>query len=436
MSPFRFGVCSSICVLLLLPVVAAAQPDLNFDPDSDEFGRGYKLAPNVILHASAGVHTAYTNNVFFEEDEETDSGILRFLVKLWVQSEHSAEEGAILDRKLVKYNVGLSFHYDDYLADNNAVDSQSGFDLGVGLLGGIGASFREHERLSFYFTDTYVRDRRPPNFETSGTLVRGINRFKAGARWDSRSTLSGELSYTNTIDVFENDDLDFANRMRHLFALRGNWQYLPSSRAFAVVSQGINHHAFGDNELMGTRYKVTSYPLSARVGTETHLTERSTASAYAGWTVGFYEEGADYNAPIAGAKYGYRYSPHGRLTLRVDRRFEDSINANYYGEWRAAALIDQQLERLKLAAAAGYSRRTYEGIPDQIMTDTDKRDDHVYTATAKLSFVVRRWWGISAGYNLETVDTEFRYRPSTTSPLFDDPGYLRHHVYVGTSVVY
>src|SRR5258706_13694379 len=102
---------------------------------------------------------------------------------------------------------------------------------------GVGALFRGLANpmgtFSFGFSDDFQRLIRAANFETDANTNRDINAFSASLLIHPHTnTVSASLTYTNTVDVFERNTQQFANRMLNLVDLRVQWRWLPQTTLF------------------------------------------------------------------------------------------------------------------------------------------------------------------------------------------------------------
>jgi len=418
------------CLACALAVFASASASAQVEAvdDSTQLRDGFVVGDNTIIHTTAGFEFGYISNVFFEEDEENGAGIFRVIVGFDIGSMTGEDGQASGD---ITYNFNAKLTYNEFISESDFVRGQR--DLGVSA--GLSANFYNGRTWSGRLENQYTRSIRPTNFEASDNLRRSVNRARATLNFQPVGrTLQGQFFYQNTIDAFETSDTSFANRLQHLFGLRANWQYLPVTRFYAQVTQGI-FGALGSSEVGGQPYIIDALPLSARAGIDSAITELVTANVYFGWNVGFYSERATFNSPIYGAGVGWRYSPLGRLSFRFDREFRDSINSNFYSDYAFILGLDQALlDSLNASLGAQFRLRDYQGISPAISPDAPTRSDSIISLNSGLNYRFRDIFRAGASYTFSVVDTDFRYPISNT--MVDDPGFTRHEVVGQLSVEY
>ena len=400
-------------------------------------GAGIKAGEGVLIHPSVGLETGFLSNVFFTENNEEAAGILRLLAELHIASlnearmQGSSPDGAETDGGEFQFRGGVRLAYEEYLSGNDLVQAQR--DLGIEA--DIRGIVFPHGTWVFAFSDEFSRVTRPTNFESSSNIQRDVNRlglflrFQPGGR-----ALQFTARYQNTVDYFERDSQQFANRLQHTFGLRAAWRWLPVTQFYFDGSIGIFDGLGGDST------KVRSYPLRLVVGTQTAITVNTTLAAEAGYGRGFYESGPDYNSYLIGIDGGWRYSPLGRLRLLYRHELADSINANFYREHQIRPSIEQQIDRFTLTAAFDVRFRTYEGIilDSTIMPNSDTREDTILSAELGARYHFREWLAATFDYRFVRDDTDFRYTINNggMGTITDDPSYVRHEVFVGAMAAF
>jgi hypothetical protein len=395
-------------------------------------GAGIKAGEGVLVHPSVGMETGFLSNVFFTESNEEASGILRLIAELHVASlnaqrlQDGTEDESEPDGGEFQFRGGFRLAYEEYLSSNDAVQAQRDLGIHADIRGVV---FPKGTWL-FAFSDQFSRITRPTNFESSGNIQRDVNhlalflRFQPGGR-----ALQATARYENVIDFFERDSHRFANRIQHTLGLRTSWQWLPVTQFYADASIGIYDGLGADSQ------KVSSFPLRVVAGTRTALTVNTTLSAEVGYGKGFYSTGADYSTVVAGAEFGWRFSPLGRLLLLYRHELQDSINANYFRDHQAKISLEQQVDRFTLDASFDARFRRYEGIllDSSIMPSSETRDDVILSAELGARYHFREWLAATFDYRFVSDETDFRY---TTDGVVDDPSYVRHEVYVGAMAAF
>ena len=415
----------AVAILLALTSTAMAQ-------DAIVEGPGYELSEGTVLHPSVGAETGAVSNVFREQADAVASPLLRLLADLDIASRPPERLGQAEDASgstatppNLEFRAGVRFTYTEYLTGNAAARAQR--DLGINAdLNVVGYP---QGTTRFTVQNSFVRDVRPRNFESRGSLDRDINHLtlKLGVHPRGRS-ISGSLRYENTIDIFESDGSQFANRLQHLAGVRAEWRFLPITLFSLDTSFGFYGGLGADAEA----FKVSSTPLRIVLGVATALTERTTIRGTVGFAKGFYSAGADYTTAVGSLAFGYRYSPVGRVVVSYAHELKDSINANFYRDHEFRITVDQQIARVLLQGVVEARLRGYRGVP-MSLGGGDIRDDLLFSAGLDGHFVMRDWLAITGHYRTVIDSTEFRY---TAIDVVDDPSYVRHEVMAGARAAF
>jgi hypothetical protein len=429
---------ASLGLLVSLTAIAAAQgadgasglsigsinPSNATVPVTGVEGDGYKVGEGTSVYPVLGVSTGVVSNVFYEDADPHPAGVLRLVGQIGAGSLSTSRltlnnpagtEGTNLGS--FQYRASLRLSYDFLLSGNDAVTDQGGLGIGAtvrGLTNPSGA-------ISFGFDENFTRLIRAANFETDADTNRDINTLALNLIYHPRGrSLSGYLYYNNTIDIFENDNIEFADRIQHRFGVHPAWRFLPMTVAYADISMGVF------SGLGSSSTKVDSYPLIAQAGLATLLTPKITVNAHAGYTNGFYATGPSYSSVTAGAQLGYRYSELGRAALTYDLRYEDSVNANFYRDHVVRLAIEQLFVPFAVMVQPELHFRRYDGITAVMGPPT--RDDIIFALTAGLHYNFRNSLAATLDYQFSTVATDYRYMAGS---IVDDPSYLRHQLMLG-----
>lgn len=388
-------------------------------------GDGYKVGEGTSLYPVVGLSTGVISNVFYEDTDPRAAGVLRLVGQIGAGSLSTSRltmntpSGVDGSTNLgsFQYRASLRLAYDFMLSGNDAVTSQGGLGIGATLRG----LTNPGGTLSFGFDENFTRLIRAANFETDADTNRDINVLGLNLIYHPAGrSLAGYLYYRNTIDVFENNNIDFADRMQHRFGLHPTWRVLPQSVVYADVSLGVF------TGLGSSSTKVTSYPLIAQAGFATLLTPLLTANLHAGYTNGFYSEGPSYSSVTGGAQLGYRYSERGRATLTYDLMYEDSINANFYRDHVIRLAIQQQFVPFLVSIQPELHFRKYSGITDVMGPPT--RNDVIFATTAGIQYNFRNYLAATLDYQFSLVSSDYRYMAGDT---IDDPSFARHQLLLG-----
>jgi hypothetical protein len=422
---------------------ATLDPNQALNPTALVTGAGIKVGEGTIFQPQVGLETGVVSNVFYTNTGTVAAGLLRLLIEIGTGSlpnqrlmsqsganDPNATSAPTLiagadERGDFQFSANLYAAWDQYLSTNDNVNAQGG--LGGGLL--LRGVVNPQQPLQFAFGESFSRQIRATNFESNIDTNRDINSLGLRLTYQpSGRSLGGYLYYTNTIDVFETDNQQFADRLMNRVGLRVNWQWLPLTRVFAEVSEGFDTG-------IGSSNKVNSYPLSAQTGIQTVLTLNTTLAAHVGYTNGFYASGPSYSSAAGGVMFGYRYSPLGRVTFGYSYDHTDSINANFYRDHTLQLSVEQYFVPFVLYAQPEVRFRQYEGT---IVMGTgmmgNVRDDVIIGANAGARYSFRDWLVGTLDYRFSDVQTDFRY--DAGGGLITNPSYVRHELLLGMRAAY
>jgi hypothetical protein len=386
-------------------------------------GPGIKVGEATVLHPRIGLEGGVVSNVFFDDANEVSAPILRLLAGMDIAPSGGDRLGEFDESspRTIDFRAGADLEYTEYLTSNDRARDQRNLDANAHA----NLTFFPLGNVSFALSDKFQRIGRPTNFESTRSLDRDVNHFKAEMIIQPRGhNISGGPRYENVIDYFESDDSEFASRIQHEVGAKVNWKFFPYTQAWLDGSLGF-YDALGDNSVDGMEYKIASRPLRVQLGLDTVLTEWTTINAYVGYANGFYDSGPSYNSVIGGIDFGWRYVPTGKIVLGYRYDVHDSINANYYGEHQGKLSLTQEIRTVVLTASAGARVRGYRGIPDVINEMEDERDDLIIEGHGRAAWVLADRFSLYADYALQVVDTDFRTNEG------DDPSYLRHEAVIG-----
>ena len=448
-----FSVYNRLVILALLCVAtgsraAAAQgiptidPEDAINPIAIVEGAGVKVGEGTVLHPSVGVEGGFTSNVFYTDQNAQASALLRILGEVGTgslppqrmggteQEESTLGAPAVEDYGDFQYHADLRASYDFYPSTVSDVSEQGGLGLGA-LFRGI---INPHKPLQVAIFENYQRLIRPENFESPGNVNRDINTFKLQGMYAPYGrSLSGILRYQMTLDLFEADRQQFADRFQNTFGFRLNWQWLPQTRLYFDISEGV-YTGIGSSS-----QKVSSYPLVALVGIQTLLTPNVTLVGRLGYTNGFYSTGPSYSAVVGGAQLGYRFTPVSRITLLYNYLHNDSINANYYRDHDTRLTLEHEFRPFDLFITAGLIFREYTGLvstmPPVVYTGMGVRDDTLGLVNAELTYNFRDWLAAAVTYQLMVDSTDYTYVTMVGGPVIN-PGYVQHTVFLGVRAAY
>ncbi len=388
-------------------------------------GAGVKVGEGTVLHPVAGAETGYVSNVFYTNDAPQGAGLLRLLAEFNFASlsgqrmestDPSAEPTQEGD---IEWHAGLRVIGEEYLSANDQVGAQHNIAGGAN----VHALVFPHRSWRFGGDEDYIRDTRPTNYESFGNLNRDINNLALSLQYAPLGrALSGKLTYTNRIDVFESASHAFANRIQHGLALRVSWQWLPITSIFGDVSFGVYGGLGSDSQ------KVSSYPFRVAAGIQSALTVDTSINAQVGYANGFYSTGESFNTITARTAFAWRYMPEGQLYAAYMYDFTDSVQANYYRDHVFQIGVNHQInDRITMLAGIDGRLRHYATVLPSIMGPPD-RDDQLLGVAVSPRYYFRDWLAATLDLSLLVDSTAYRY---TLAGQMIDPSYTRFQLMAG-----
>lgn len=383
-------------------------------------GDGVKIGEGTAFYPQVGLESGYESNTFYQANNPTGAGVLRLLVEAGIGSLSKSRLGPQTQGEFI-FEANAYAAYDQYISNNGNVTDQSG--LGLGFHGN--AVVHPEGTVSLTANDGYDRILRPTNYESNVNATRDIN--TAFLRLDihpAERRLSGAISYSNTVDIFENQPT-YPDRLLNTLTGSLAYQLFPLTQLRLAVSESYNTG-------IGNSAKVTSYPLLVRATLATALTVNTSLAADAGYAQGFYTAGPDYQSFDGGVYFEYRYNDLSALRLRYSYLHNDSINANFYRDHAFQGWLEHKVERFGVFLSPELRFREYQGINPPLMGPA-VRDDVIIAAAVGVRYQFRNWVNASIQYRVVDDSTDYRY---TAGTMMLDPSYLRHEVYAGVRLAY
>jgi len=437
----RFFACATILLQVGLaqaqPVpstigIGSFNPENPVAPVSTVEGPGIKVGEGTVLRPVVGFETGVLTNVFYEEEQTNNSGVLRLLAQLGIASlgsdrlagNTSSEGDPQQNNGQFVYRADLRVAYDLLISGNETVTDTGGLGVGATLKGIVNPD----GRVAFQFADDFNRLIRAANFETNVNTNRDINNLSLVLQYKPRDrSIGGNLYYNNTLDIFEREEQNFANRIMHRVGVHPFWQFLPNTQAYLDVSLGRV------SALDDASSKSGSWPFVARAGLNTLLNISTTLNIDAGYTNGFYDAGPSFSGPTIGTNIGYRYSPLGRISAGYILTYQDSINANFYRDHVIHATLQQGITPLLFMIQPELHFRHYEGVTQAVpmVVGPDVRDDVIVSVIAGAHYNFRNWIAATLDYRFSMISTDYQ---DMSGSSVDDPSYVRHEVLLGMRV--
>ncbi len=361
---------------------------------------GIKLSEDTLFHLGIAAEAGYDTNVFFTKTQQSSSPLLR--VTPFVELTNGTREGAAPQG--VFYDLSAALQYREFLTSDALIRAQRAFNPTVsGIL-----QFANAQRFSFQVADTFSRMEEPPFGATVGNITRDNNlasiqfRFAPGG-----GRIAGTLRYSNTLDIFENADLKFANSMGHEGLLDLGWKWMPKTAVFVQVAQGAISYFNSDP----MNPKQSSFPLRTLLGVRGLVTEKLNLTLAAGYANGFYSGGVASPSGLGNVtgnvELGYQPGPMTAITLGYRHEFRNAVVGDFYNVDAPYLSLRQSIAgRLAMVAFAKYEHRVFSGyLLDRMVIP---RTDDFVQAGVTVDYFVQQWFYAGIGYiinlNSSTAD--------------------------------
>ena len=391
--------------LLLMQVTAAHAQEAGLTTPSGQAqgGGGFRLSEGLFLRAGVTAEAGYDTNVFYNDDPSTTAGPggtcqgkCSSAVLNVIPSLEFTNAGRDNKRPPFHFSLGLTLAYREYLTDDTEIKAQRAFNPSVGALLAYAAG-----PSSFSLSDQFTRVEEAPyqagqnpiiRMNNQGSLQYGI--APGGGRIRTVAT------YTNTLDLFESTELDYADRMSHLFSVDGSWKWLPKTALFMQAGVGYVSYI---NDAADSQGKANSIPYQVTGGLRGLLTPKITVLLQAGFADAIYDGDVVNPSGIsnraAAATVTYAPLAHPAVGLGYSHTFADSaIVGNYYDLDAVSARVTQQIADFVLAGFSRWEYRRYHGFQGTDRTPVS-RSDNIFQTGVQLDYFFQRWFYGGVGYS-------------------------------------
>lgn len=365
---------------------------------------GVKLSESTVLHTGVGFEAGYDTNVFFQSSQnKTAAPVVRVIP--FLQFTNAARGGARPNGAF--YDLTATLLYREFVTDNENAQAQRAFNPVVtGLV-----EFSPNSPLRLSVMDTFSRFEEPPYGSSSGNITRINNLGSLQLAWQpGGGRLQALIRYSNMVNVFENNDLKYANHMGHDLTLDVSWRWLPKTSLFLQASQGYIDY-FDPNANGPQLLRQDAYPLRVLTGLRGLITNKTTLYLGVGYINGFYQGNVENPSGFSNlgfvSEVSYSPNPLTRLILGFRHEFRNSpVVGNFYDVDSPYASINWMLaNRIMWSAFARYEYRQYQGsgalLPGQ------ERRDNVFQAGTQADLYVSHWFYIGASYIATVNDSNY-----------------------------
>lgn len=358
-------------------------------PTSPDYG--VKLSESAVLHVGVTAEAGVDTNVFYSNANRIDSPVIRIIP--FLQLTNQTREGNAPDGAY--YNLSASLLYREYASSDERVKAQRAFNPSVSGT----VEFGSLQSLGFMAGDNFSRSEEPPygiaNAQ-NGIIKRTYNSAFAQARWTPHGgRLSSTLRYTNSVDLFDNVELEYANSLRHDMLLDVSWRWLPKTALYVQASQG--YLTYLNDNAPGSELKQDGYPFRALVGLRGLVTEKLTVNTGIGYGNAFYR-GPAAN-PTGWGNLSAMVDAVYRLTLRLQaslgyaHEFRNSVIGNFYDVDGVHGALRYALSNQFVASVfSRYEYRRYHGA------GAEGRRDFALQGGASADYFIQRWFYVGLFY--------------------------------------
>jgi hypothetical protein len=390
---------------------------------------GFRVGESTYLRAGVAAEAGYDSNVFYNDEDKQDSATLRVTPSF--ELTNSMRDG---NTPPLYFSLGAALLYREYLKDDPNVRQQRAFNpTAFGTLGYKGAS------STLSLSDQFTRLEEPPYTATTQAsptsptvdtppIIRDTNQAVLDlAVSPGGGRITSTFRYSNLLDLYETDGLDYGNRMMHELLVDGAWKWLPKTALFLQAAGGYVQYLEESTKSDSISYRFMG-------GLRGLITPKFTASIGAGYSDAIYRD-----PPVArmqplpnpsglsnlAVQVALTYTPvtYTNVVAAYGHEFRDSpLLGDFYDLDFASLTINQQLGAFVLSANGRYEYRRYKGM--QIVSEFDNatsmivqseqpvgRNDHIWQTSVQADYFLQRWFYAGVGYanliNRSTVPDGF-----------------------------
>ncbi len=417
------------------PPVGYVQSNQGLQPQNDGAGvrlrpqreRGIKLG-NFRLWPSLLIEARWDSNVFQQAPEETPTNapIMRIVPGLALSNPEPDKFGLTFG---VETDVRL------FLSGDETLKSMQNF----GAKADLKLDIMPKAPVSFTIYDAFRRSLVNPNFSTSNSYNQNFNNVGATLNiHPGAGALNIGLTYGFVFNKF--DDFTEGNYLYHDAKLSATWRFYPKTVAFFEADAQFRQW---DEASRSGLPNVNSKPLRIVLGLNGYFTKKIAALAKIGYGNSFHEDGPSYNNVLAQAEIVYKPIPTILLATGYARDFSESFYGNFYSEDRAYLRTQFDIvQRVVIDAGAAFHYLSYPEFdpgklrPGTQVSSTTRRDKAV-SGNISVSVDIVRWIGLTVGYEVRSVFTDFFVRDVSSGKANADLGkYTKHQVYGSVNVRY
>ncbi len=347
----------------------------------------------------------------------------------------------------VAFQFGVESGARLYFSDVAQVKDQRNFDLKSDLK----IDILPKGPVTVSIMDSFRRTLDTRNFSTKSNYNSNYNR--AGAQvaiHPGGGALNVRLGYGYVFNFF--DEFDKGEYQEHEFEFLTTWRFYPKTAAFLSATGSMKDWDSSDSS---TVVLNDNKPLRVTAGLNGYFTKKIAALLSVGYGAAFYEKGPDFEHVIGQAEMTYKITPTILTAVGYRRNFSDSYYANYYGDDSVYLRANMRFaRRVGLTLLGSFHFLRYAELDPVLNEDLDtkykasvsqiERLDQALNLHAQVSVDITRWIGVSLGYELRAVFTDFvaTYQAldgsgNPTGQFNSEYGqYIKHQVYGSINIRY
>lgn len=438
--------CAALAALLAAfaarPSSASAQGWLENLQDAE--GPGIRLG-DFELHPGVGVEVGWDSNVFYSDQDPTASGILRITPHMILSTLGEDREGEG-DRAgtppPVRFRTGIFASYYEYF-EPNAPDN-----LGVG--GDIDLTINPERPFSFDLGGTYRRSIEPfTEFGPPGNeFGRHSGNVNATARLQTTGgALTGSLGYRLGFDLFEGEQFQYTNNVRHSPTAEFAWKFLPQSALIYDANYTYTDFFNTGASPEGASRLVDSSMYRTRVGFNGFLTRTFSITAMAGYAATFFNGDTLFDESdtfVAKLDLRLETAPGTVFSAGYERDLQVSYIGGYFQVDRGLVSVSTLVAGRVLVRVNGSIGRMdfgplvgADGNPLGVDGTSDRTDLRLL-ANLFIEYRLLDWLGIngSVRYSSTLTDFEFTRDLGDPVPVVDPAEFQKVQLWLGVRVFY
>ncbi len=387
------------------------------------------------LYPSIGLMGHHDTNLFNGNDQEASNPprgatSIRILPRLTLLNDPGGD---------IAFTFNGSGDARIYPSDNASIKAQQNVGGNVALEVAIG----RRRPISFTLFEYFGRTLRANNWETIATLNRLSN--DVGARVEfhpgdipERRPFNLAFAASYAFDSFESFNSGNTSTLRT--RLSGSWKFLPKTAAVLDSTWDFRSYTAG-SALVQSGLAANSKPFRVRTGLTGALSKRIATQALVGWGLSTHASGDSFNGLLASVGVGVRASENTRLYVGYDRDYNDSFFANFSSYHRGYFSLKQRFGHvLDVSGSFGVRALSYgalaksqPGFAVTGLTTCDGgacRRDTALEGNLTANFELARLMSMNIGYNLRSVQTNFKIRAGgVTGAVLDTGAYTAHELF-------